>query len=382
MSTKPPVPSFDSDDMAQMRFLFQAVWEAAVDAMALSDPHGIVLAVNPAYCDLYGYRPDELVGQTFALIFPEAQRAEAEREYRHYFVDSLDPHGLETRVRAADGQERLVDVRYSFIQHDGRRVAMLSVIRDVAERARLQQSERDLQRDKDNVLLALSHDLKTPITAIKGQAQLLLRRLRTNAGSDPLDLGAGLRQIESAASRMAQMIDGLLDASSMQRGETLPIHRSSVDLVALIHEVVEGRDDASERDRTVIDAPPDLTGWWDEPGLRRVIDNLLSNAFKYSHDRGPVHVCVRTEGRGNDAEAILSVTDTGIGIPQHDIDRIFDSFYRGRNVGTDVPGSGIGLAGVRQIVELHGGTISVDSVEGKGSTFMVRLPVGTITKLA
>jgi PAS domain S-box-containing protein len=367
-------PGFDLEDAAHVHFLFQAVWESAVDAMALSDPRGIVLAVNPAYCQLYGYPVEELVGQSFAVIFPEDQRTQAEADYRRYFVDAVHPAGVEATVQSTDGEEHLVDVRYSFIDQAGQRIAMLSVIRDVTDRARLRQSERDLLRDKDNFVLAISHDLKTPITAIKGHAQLLLRRLTPGADPDVGKLTTGLRQIETTATQMSQMIDGLLDVSSLRRGETLQVNRTNVDLVALVRVVVAGQNGISDRHRFEVDAPDALTGRWDEARLTRVIDNLVANALKYSPAGGTILIALREAVEAHGRMAILSVTDNGIGIPDDDRERIFDPFYRGSNVTEQVTGSGIGLAGVRQIVELHGGTVSVESMEGKGTTFTVRLP--------
>lgn len=366
--------AFDAHDVVDVRSLFQAVWESAIDAMALSDPNGIVIAVNPAYCHLYGYDEDELVGQSFAVIFPEAYRAQAEAEYRLYFTDRIDPHGVEATVQRRDGEERVVDVRYNFLEHDGQRMAMLSVIRDVTERSRLQQSERSLLREKDHVLLAISHDLQSPLTAVRGHAQLLLRRLRNTDSIDPVRLTEGLEQIVRTATRMTHMIEGLLDATSLRHHDRVPLGRTSVDLTGLVQQAVEHSGDPSDRQRVVLEAQQPVLGWWDESRLSRVVDNLLSNALKYS--AGTVTVSVGRVDEASGAFAVLTVTDHGIGIPAEEIERVFDPFYRAANIGEDMPGSGIGLAGVRRIVEMHRGTVSAESREGTGSTFTVRLPLG------
>jgi PAS domain S-box-containing protein len=376
-TTSSAVP-FDTHHAIDIRFLFQAVWESAVDAMALSDPNGIVIAVNPAYCHLYGYDQDELVGQSFAVIFPEEYRQQAEEEYRLYFTDHVDPEGVEATVQRRDGEERVVDVRYNFLEHDGQRMAMLSVIRDVTERSRLQQSERTLLREKDHVLLAISHDLQSPLTAVRGHAQLLLRRLRNTDSIDPVRVTEGLEQIVQAATRMTRMIEGLLDATGMQRGERLPLRRTTVDLTGLVRQVVEHYGEPSDRERLVVEADQPVVGRWDESRLSRVVDNLLSNALKYS--AGTVTVSVGRVDDAGDAFALLTVTDQGIGIPREEIERVFSPFYRATNIGEDVPGSGIGLAGVRRIVEVHGGIVSAESSEGTGSTFTVRLPLGRVSE--
>ena len=117
-----------------------------------------------------------------------------------------------------------------------------------------------------------------------------------------------------------------------------------------------------------------VVGAWDARRIERVLDNLLSNAVKYSPDGGDVAVVVTREG-GDHPSAVISIRDGGLGIPADDLSRIFEPFHRGSNVAESIPGAGIGLAGSLQIVVQHGGTISVDSRDGGGSTFTVRLPL-------
>ena len=118
----------------------------------------------------------------------------------------------------------------------------------------------------------------------------------------------------------------------------------------------------------------ELVGNWDVTRLGRVLDNLLDNAVKYSPRGGAVLVNIGLDGTALERMAVLSVVDRGEGIPQTDLPHIFERFHRGRNVG-HIPGTGIGLAGVQRIVELHGGTISALSEVGQGTTFTVRLPL-------
>lgn len=346
--------------------------------MSLSDSTGIVRAVNPAYVELYGYPAEELEGHSFAVIFPEDLRSWAEEEYRRYFADDVDRKGVEATVRRRDGTERQVDVRYTFIEREGQRVAMLSIIRDVTERARLKRSEDDLVRQKDNFLLAVSHDLKNPLAAIRGHVQLLLRRIGRDGTIDQARLVDGLRQVEATATRMSGMIEGLLDASSMRQGETLPLHRSHFDLAVLVRSVVETYGDAAGPHSISVEADGPVEGFWDGSRIQRVVENLLSNALKYSPEGGRVRLSIMEEDDGRIDRAVLKVSDEGIGIPESDLPRVFQAFHRGSNVHEGISGSGIGLAGVRQIVELHRGTITVSSVEGRGSTFTIRLPRGSV----
>ena len=216
-----------------------------------------------------------------------------------------------------------------------------------------------------------AHDLKGPLGVVRGRSQLLRRQLRRTDGIAPPQLEAGLREIESAAGRAAAIIDELLDAAHLETGRSLNLRLTEVDAVAL----ARGR--AAEWEQTAaghvfrFEAEcPTLTGWWDEDRLRRVLDNLLANAVKYSPAGGAVTVRVAAE----EDQAVVAVADEGIGIPATDLPLVFERFRRGGNVG-EIGGTGIGLAGAKLIVEQHGGTIAVASEDGAGSTFTVRLPL-------
>jgi PAS domain S-box-containing protein len=149
--------------------LFAAVWDSATDAIAVSDPDGRVRLANPAYYSLYGRSAEEVIGHSFALIFSPDQRAWAENLYRETFHSQPATGSVEQVVRRADGAELTVQARYHFLVENGQRTAMVSLVRDVTEQRRLEQSQRD-------ILAMIIHDLRTPLTAIKGNAQMLLRR--------------------------------------------------------------------------------------------------------------------------------------------------------------------------------------------------------------
>lgn len=230
---------------------------------------------------------------------------------------------------------------------------------------------KDAVRARDEVLASVSHDLKTPITVMKAQAQLLQRQLRRLELKEVDFAHESLAAIDATTTRLTGMINELLDAARLQIGQPLELHTRPVDLVLLARMRVEALAPAVPHHRlTVVAEEERLVGQWDPIRLERVIDNLLSNAVKYSPSGGPVWVTVKR----SDGMALLRVQDEGMGIPAEDLPNIFERFHRAGNVGR-VAGSGIGLAGVNQIVEQHGGSISVDSTEGNGSTFTVCLPM-------
>lgn len=229
-------------------------------------------------------------------------------------------------------------------------------------------------RSRDEFLSVAAHDLKNPLTTIKGFAQLLARQATRPPPPTPEQLVQRAAQIEAAAQGMTELIDELLDVSRLEAGHVLQLHRQPVDLCALVERLVGDYQATTERHTLVVEAaPPVIWGLWDAARLERVIRNLLSNALKYSPEGGAIRVCLSVEQEG--AEAVLQVQDPGLGITPDDLPRVFERFFRGQAAESTIAGSGIGLAGAKQIVEQHGGTIGVASVYGQGATFTVRLPV-------
>lgn len=227
---------------------------------------------------------------------------------------------------------------------------------------------------RDRFLASVTHDLKSPLATISGQAQLLRRAARMKRGEGSVPVDEGLARIEATVERMASMIDELLDVARLELGRPLELERRRMDLVALARLVVSEHQQQTQRHIIQLAGESELIGEWDPPRLQRVLDNLLSNALKYSPDGGLVTVAVAHDEDDAGAGAILSVRDQGVGIPAVDMPRIFEAFQRAHNVAR-IGGSGVGLAVALQIVAQHGGTLTADSREGYGSTFTVRLPV-------
>jgi signal transduction histidine kinase len=236
---------------------------------------------------------------------------------------------------------------------------------------------KDLERQKDEFLATVSHDLKNPLAGIKGWVQLLNRRAAARL-PDPerQRWQQDLTTVEAITTRMAGMLDELLDATHLQMRRPLELRRQPTDLVGLARRVAE--DNQQLADAHVIRVQSQLAcieGAWDRARLERVVGNLVSNAVKYSPEGGEVTLQVSREDTADGAWAVLAVTDQGVGIPPEELPRVFERFFRASNVAGQIAGTGIGLAGARQLVEQHGGTISVQSTPGQGSTFIVRLPI-------
>jgi signal transduction histidine kinase len=243
------------------------------------------------------------------------------------------------------------------------------------ENARLYREAQETARLRQEFLSIASHELKTPITTIKANAELLAIQL----GKPELDrdrLARYMTRLNGQIARLELLVADLLDVSRLQQGQ-LRLRLEPVDLVALARQVIERFTQAGDRGRHAfaLAAPRALTGRWDADRLDQIFTNLVGNALKYSPDGGEVAVRIRrVEGdRGGAAE--LVVGDEGIGIPAAERGALFQPFVRGVAASRIAEGTGLGLYITARLVERHGGTIGVESEPGRGSTFTVRLPL-------
>ncbi len=217
-----------------------------------------------------------------------------------------------------------------------------------------------------------SHELRTPLTIMRGEVELALRSSKSTEQYATV-LGSLLEEII----RLSRTVDDLLIMARSQLGH-LTVDAHPVDLRNLVEELADEAEIVATQSgiRFVLDGAVDAQVLGDALRLRRMLLNLIDNAVKYNREHGEVRLALACEG----GDAVITVSDTGIGIPADALDRVFDRFYRvDREHVRGRSGTGLGLSIVRWIVESHAGTIHLRSREGEGSTFTIRLPLGTVS---
>lgn len=229
-------------------------------------------------------------------------------------------------------------------------------------------------RAREEILGVVAHDLKSPLTSISMGAQVTSRWLAQSSPTLQPRVQDMLVQIEDSAQRMAGLIDDLLQAAQPNDARERGLRRRPTRLLDLAQTAAAAHQLGTTRHLVRVTATADPVGEWDADRLARVLDNLLSNAIKYSPEGGEIVLELGQDDSPGTRLAVLRVHDPGVGIPAADVERVFERYFRARNVGA-IEGTGIGLAGARQIVEQHGGTLAVESREGVGSTFVVCLPL-------
>ena len=351
-----------------------AILGQIADAVIITDPLGRITFVNEAARRLHGVAklgvPVEGYTEAYHLVTPDGQPyPPAELPLARAVQRGETIVNAEWRIRRPDGREITAHGSAApVVAEDGTQFGAVLTARDVT-------AQRDFERQREEFLATAAHDLKNPLAAIKGHAQLLHRR----ATRDPERArdATGLATIEAQVEAMRRLIDQLLDTARRQMGKEVPLRREEVDLVELTERLVEQYAVTTNQHAFRVQGAGQgaLVGCWDADRLEQVLGNLLTNAIKYSPAGGTITVSLTREEDSAGDWAILEVRDQGVGIPAADLPRVFTRFHRARNVAGRIPGLGIGLAGAQSTVGQHGGRISVESREGIGSAFTVRLPL-------
>jgi PAS domain S-box-containing protein len=350
--------------------LLAAIVESSEDAIISKSLDGTIRSWNSGAERLYGYTRDEAVGQPITLIIPPDRLAEEsvilKRLYRGERIDTLETVRLSKDDRRLDVSLTISPIRDS----GGRVVGASKIARDNTERKQVEEALREADRCKDEFLALLAHELRNPLAPLRNGLEVM--RL---AAGDSSAVAQAREMMVRQVGHMVRLIDDLLDISRINRSK-MELRRSRVLLADVINSAVETArpliDAAGHKllislplEPVVLDA--DLTR------LAQVFGNLLSNSSRYTERGG--HIWLAAQRR--DDVVSVTVRDTGIGIPAESLPRIFDMFSQvDRSIERSSGGLGIGLALVKGLVEMHGGTVTALSAgPKKGTTFTVELPV-------
>jgi PAS domain S-box-containing protein len=378
-----------AEEQSRLERRFRQLLEAAPDAIVEVSADGKIVLINRIAEEMFGYLRDELLGQSVDLLVPDAIR---HQHYRHRDSYLENPRtrpmgsGLELHARRRDGTLFPVEISLSPIQTEGG-MHVTAVIRDVTQRKQAEKEVRRLQQQytaelearnreieranrlKSEFLASMSHELRTPLHTIIGFAELLQEG---HDGALSESQSRFVNHIHRDSEHLLELINDVLDLSKIEAGQ-LTLKRESYPLARSIGEALDAIRPGAAVKRIAIEARGERDALVNADPLRvkEMLYNLLSNAVKFTPEDGKVWI----ETAENAGFARVTVGDTGIGIPPEEQENIFDKFYQVGNTTRGVrEGTGLGLSITRELVQLHGGWIELESTPGQGSRFTFTLP--------
>ncbi len=376
-----------ADNLAAEKSRLDAMLQNIADGLVVTDQEGTVLLVNPAFEHLFGRPAERLVGYPLAQVVTE-------RELQTLIVNALQDVDATFMAEIPLPDGRTLKASSAAIQEGERVIGAVTVLRDISH-------EKEVDRIKTDFISTVSHELRTPLTSVLGFAKLINKTFAKDV-APKLDvddrrgqqaaqrISQNLDIIVSEGERLTRLINDVLDIAKMEAGK-FEWHDQSLDLCALMGETLDGMRALAEQKGLAleIDLPPEgsLPALMADPDrIRQVIVNLLSNAIKFTPE-GWIEVSVSSLAPGEGLRdwrvppdgfggVLVSVTDTGVGIPEEEMPRLFQRFQQvGDTLRNKPKGTGLGLAICREIVTHYGGTIWAESSLGVGSTFYFALPL-------
>jgi PAS domain S-box-containing protein len=378
---------------AVMQARLAAIVESSDDAIVSKTLEGIVTSWNKGAERIFGYKPDEIIGQSINILFPPDRQDEEPKILARLARGERVDHFETIRMRK-DGQLINISVTISPVRDaSGRIVGASKIARDITAQKRAERELRDARdaaesarrdseaareaaeaanRAKDHFLSVLSHELRTPLTPVLAAVSLL----ESGPELSPEELRRNVEMIRRNVETEARLVDDLLDVTRIARGK-VRLHFEIIDAHAAVRNVVamlQNEIDAKGLEVTLGLRAKDHHVWADPGRFQQVLLNLLSNAVKFTPEEGSIFIRTSNEnGRGHGIK--IEVSDTGIGFETDVLPRLFQAFEQGeRTVTRQFGGLGLGLSIVRALVEMHGGSITATSAgAGKGATFSFRV---------
>lgn len=334
-------------DTIQERKKLQTLLERIEDGVIVLDQQQRLLLINPAAQTAFSLSGQPLIGQPFHQVFARPERRE---------LCEAVAKGVSNRIEIEADDGRAFSAQLTPIPE----VGLAITLHDIT-------SLKKLDRIKGEFVSTVSHDLRSPLTAIMGYVELIERVGPVNEMQRDF-----IHRVQLSVHNITSLVDDLLDLGRIEAG--LDTRREQIDLEKILSYAIEGFSKTLTEKAQHIDLelerklPPLLAN---PVQIRQMIENLLENALKYTPPGGEITVNTKAE----ENQVILQVHDSGLGIPPSEMPYIFDKFFRASNASSDIPGTGLGLSIVKSIVDNHNGRIWVDSRLGSGSAFTVVLPI-------
>jgi len=352
------------------RAMLAAIVESSQDAIISKTLDGVIRTWNAGAERLFGYAESEAVGKPITLIIPPERFGEEKAILARLRRGERIEHYETVRV-SQDGRRIDISLTISPLRDSRNNIIGASKIaRDISDRKRAEEALREADRRKDEFLATLAHELRNPLAPIRNSLHILRM-----AGQNGVPVESVLEMMERQVAHMVRLVDDLFELSRISRGK-IELKREHLELATVINQALETSRPLIEAGAHTLkvhlpDYPVSVEG--DLIRLSQVFANLIINAAKYTEKRGTITVDAKCDGR----EAVVSVRDTGIGIPRDMLAQVFEMFAQVENpLRRSQDGLGIGLSLVRSLILMHGGSVEARSDGlGLGSEFVVRLPM-------
>lgn len=348
---------------------YQAILHSLADGMVITDLQGNILIINTVARQLLELRTtSHPVGQSIFTVgkYFQENGSELLKEEHPIFISLMSGQKWTTDiiVYTLDSKKKIINITSTVITTNNKRVGAIAIMRDITK-------EKEIDRMKTEFISLASHQLRTPLTAIKWFTNMLLKG---DAGPLNTEQNEFTKNISDSTERMIELVNSLLNISRIESGRIL-IDPKPTDLKELVESIVkELQIKTNEKKQVLIvsvhDELPKIN--IDPSLIRQVYLNLLTNAIKYSPENSEISVFISHRG----SEIISQVSDSGVGIPKDQQDKVFQKFFRAENVAKiETDGSGLGLYLIKAIIESSHGKIWFNSEESKGTTFWFSLPL-------
>ncbi|HEX2866251.1 MAG TPA: PAS domain S-box protein [Ignavibacteriales bacterium] len=358
------------DDLVKSELMFRKVWESSFDGMRLIDKNGIMVKVNDAFCNMVGMAKEELEGQLFTKIYKTSHEELLKKAINRIATRTTVPRYVE-KFNLWNGRIVWFEVSNNLLSVSRSSPMLLSIFRDISQRKlfedklnRTIQKLEESNRELEQFAYVASHDLQEPLRMVSNYTQLLAKRYQSRLDETGREF---INFAVSGAMRMQSLIKDLL-AYSRVTTKARPFEPT--DSGAVLKEVLLDLKFAVEESKAQITSEELPLVMADRTQFRQLLQNLLSNSLKFRTEKPP-EIHISAEQR--EGEWLFKITDNGIGIDPQYFERIFMLFQRLHDSGT-YPGTGIGLAICKKIIERHGGRMYVESEPGRGTSFYFTIP--------